>query len=289
MKYHQLFAALTEEPLLITAAAHASLVRLFEEHRSLQASEFYAKREGTGSCGEAVELEQMEIIDGIAHIPIAGPIGKGLGKFEKGAGAVDVDDILDELDQVDNDDQVVGVILDIDSPGGMVTGTPELADRIKAAVKPIYAYTAGSMCSAAYWLGSACDYICATKSADIGAIGVYVPFADTSEMFKARGVKIEVFTSGKYKGMGMPGTSLTKDQKEIIQERVMELAEWFFSHVQEQRNDVSKDVMQGQVFKAAKALSSGLIDQVVDSKADVVDLLMEQGDQDDDEDVDDTP
>ena len=87
MKYHQIMTALMEEPLLLTPASHASLVRLFDEHRGLSAEEFQARREGVDLCGEEVELEQMEIIDGIAHIPIGGPIGKDLGKFEKGAGA----------------------------------------------------------------------------------------------------------------------------------------------------------------------------------------------------------
>jgi hypothetical protein len=155
MKYHQIVAALLEEPLLITAGAHASLARLFEEHRTLDAEEFKARREGVDYCGEEVELEQMEVIDGIAHIPISGPIGKGLGKFEKGAGAVDVDDVMTELDEAEDDPNVRAIILDIDSPGGMVSGTPELADRVAACQKPVYAFTAGQMCSAAYWIACA--------------------------------------------------------------------------------------------------------------------------------------
>lgn len=274
MKYHQLIAALTEEPLLITAAAHASLLKLFDEHRTLEASEFRAKREGVDYCGEEVELDQMEVIDGIAHIPIGGPIGKGLGKFEKGAGAVDVDDIMDDLDDADDDDQVTAVILDMDTPGGMVTGTPELADRIVAFEKPIYAFTAGMMCSAGYWIGAACDCVFATKSSDLGSIGVYVPWADTSEAWKARGVKIEVFTSGKYKGMGVPGTSLTKDHREALQGRVMEIAQMFYDHVRGCRPDSDLEDMQGQIFKAQNAMAKGLIDDVVRSKQDVVDLLL---------------
>lgn len=275
MKYHQIISALTEEPLLIMPAAHASLLKLFDEHRSLEASEFYAKREGTDLCGEKVELAQMEVVDGIAHIPISGPIGKGLGPFEKGAGAVDVDDIIDDLDDADDDDQVRAILLDIDSPGGMVTGTPETADRILRIEKPIYAFTCGMMCSAAYWIGSACDCVFATRSADVGSIGVYAPMADTSEAWKARGVKIEVFTSGKYKGLGVPGTSLTKDHREFMQARIMEIADMFYSAVQACRPDAEAEDMQGQVFKAQSAMARGLIDDVVNSKDDVVDLLLD--------------
>lgn len=275
MKYHQIIAVLTEEPLLITPAAHASLLKLFEEHRGLSAEEFRAKREGVDLCGEEVELDQMEIIDGIAHIPIGGPIGRGLGKFEKGAGAVDVEDVMDELDQAEEDPLVYAAILDIDSPGGMVSGTPELADRISAFAKPIYAFSAGLMCSAAYWIACSADAIFATKSADIGSIGVFAPFLDQSERMKMAGLKMEVISSGKYKGAGFPGTSLNKDQRQHMQERINETARMFYDHVQAHCPDAALEDMQGQAFKAQTAADKGLIDQVVENKDEVVDLLMD--------------
>ena len=273
MKYHQIIAALTEEPLLITPAAHASLIKLFEEHRQLSAEEFQAKREGTDLCGEAVDVDQMEVRDGIAHIPIGGPMGRGFGSFEKGAGAVDVDDVIDELDQAEEDSKVRAAILIIDSPGGMVSGTPELADRVAAFDKPVYAFTSGMMCSAAYWVGCAADMLFATKSADIGSIGVFTAFLDVSERYKTAGARVELITSGKYKGAGLPGTSLTPDQRENMQARINHLASLFHGHVQGCRPDVRIEDMQGQVFNASLALSKGLIDQIVQGKDDVVDLL----------------
>jgi signal peptide peptidase SppA len=275
MKYHEIIAALTEEPLLITPAAHSGIWKLFEQHRSLSAEEFKVAREGVDMCGEAVELESMEIIDGIAHIPISGPIGAKLGKFEKGAGMVDVADVLKELSEADAmpKREVRGIILDIDSPGGMVTGTPELAERIKAVSKPVFAFTSGGMCSAAYWVGAAADRVFATRSATVGSIGVYCPFMDSSEALKARGLKVEVFASGKYKGLGIPGTSLTDDHREFMQARVLEIAEMFYDHVKECRPDAQDEAMQGQVFMAPTALRNGLIDEMVADKDEVAAML----------------
>ena len=273
MKYHQIMTALMEEPLLITPAAHASLVKLFEEHRALDPAEFQAKREGTNYCGQEVELAQMEVIDGIAHIPIGGPIGRGLGKFEKGAGAVDVADVTDDLDMAEEDPLVYAAILDIDSPGGMVTGTAELADRILAFEKPVYSFTAGTMASAAYWIGSSADMVFATKSAMVGAIGVYCAFLDSTERMKAAGLKMEVISSGKYKGAGTPGTSLSKDHREDLQKRINEMAQMFYDHVMAMRPDAEIEDMQGQAFLGQIAAAKGLIDEVVASKSDVVDLL----------------
>src|SRR2546421_87429 len=116
MKYHQILTTLTAEPLLVVPATAVSLLELFHQHANLSPEAFRMAREGTGVCGEKVELEQMEIIDGVAHIPIAGPIGRGLSGFEKGAGAVDAADITDELDQAEESEEVNVILLDIDSP-----------------------------------------------------------------------------------------------------------------------------------------------------------------------------
>jgi signal peptide peptidase SppA len=273
MKYHQILTLLREEPLLITPASRLSLLSLFEQHAELSSDEFRAAREGTGMCGEKIDLEQAEVIDGIMHIPVGGPIGNRLGSFEKGAGAVDVQDITDELAQAESDPSVNAILIHFDSPGGMVSGTPELADRISSVEKPIYAFTNGQLASAAYWLAAATDGIFATKSADIGSIGVYIPWADTTEAHAKEGVKIKLFTSGKYKGMGFPGTSLTRDQEMLLQGRVMEIADMFYSHVRQNRPGVKDEDMQGQTFKADQALANGLIDDIVNDKEQAVAFL----------------
>jgi signal peptide peptidase SppA len=276
MKYHQIITALTREPLLIEPGSAVSLFELFQQHATLDNDEFRAAREGTGVCGEKMELDQMEIEDGIATIPISGPIGMGLGKMEKGAGAVDVGDITNDLEEAEFSEEVRGIILHIDSPGGMVSGTPELADRIAAVEKPIYAFSNSLIASAAYWLAASTDGIFATKSADIGSIGVYIPWADYTELYKKAGVKIKLFASGKYKGMGFPGTSLSKAQEELIQGRVVEIAGMFYAHVQANRSDVQDEDMQGQTFKAPQAAARGLIDEVVRGKQDLVDFMAVQ-------------
>lgn len=274
MRYHEIIKALTEEPLLITPAAHASIFKLFEDHRTLEAAAFKAAREGVDACGDEIDLEQMEVIDGVAYVPIRGPIGRGLGKFEKGAGAVDVADVMAELRQADKNPDVSGILLLIDSPGGMVSGTPELADVVASIEKPVFAFTPGEMASAAYWVGAAADRVFATKSANVGSIGVYLPFYDMSKRVEAAGVKVDVIASGKYKGLGMPGTSLTAEQREFLQARVNEIATMFQEHVWRNRGaGVDLGDMQGQIWTAPAALRKGLLDEIVNDADDVAALL----------------
>jgi signal peptide peptidase SppA len=271
MKFQHILQKAYHEPWLITPGAHASIVALIET-RILDAGP-RAEREGTDYCGEKVELAQMEVIDGIAHIPIGGVIGRKLTSFEKGAGAVDVLDIEKEIKQAEEDPRVRGIILDIDSPGGMVSGTPELAERISQVEKPIFAYTEGLIASAAYWIASACDQVFATRSAEIGSIGVYIPWVDATERYKAAGLSVKVIKSGRYKGMGYPGTPLSDDQQKLLQDRVNKIAEEFYQQVRGARGDVSSETMQGQTFDGNESLSRLLIDGVVKSKDDVVQML----------------
>jgi signal peptide peptidase SppA len=273
MKYHEIISALTEEPLLITPSSHASLFKLFEDHRALSAEAFKASREGVDMCGNATELPQMEVIDGIAHIPIYGPLGFKLGKFEKGAGCCDCCDIMDELDEAEEDSNVRGIILDIDSPGGMVSGTPELAARVMRCDKPVFTFTDGDMCSAVYWVGCSADQVFCTRSANIGSIGVYCPFLDSSERMKAAGLKMEIIASGKYKGMGAPGTSLTQDHRDMMMQRVCEIADMFAAHVLDNRPGCDLEDMQGQTFIGQNAVARGLVDQVVNDKQDCCDMM----------------
>jgi signal peptide peptidase SppA len=268
---------LSEDVLLITPNAYATLAKAYEDLRSDVdglAPMPLTKREGVDPwSGRDVPLDQMEMIDGIAVIPVTGPIGRGLNIWDKGLGATDVADIEDDIETAESDYQCRGILLVIDSPGGTVGGIPELADRILQVEKPIFAYTGGLACSAAYWIASATDGIFATKSADLGSIGVYCTFLDRSKMAADMGLKVQVFSSGKYKGAGVPGTSLTKEQAALVQDRIAAIAQMFFDHVTAMRPDVTAELMQGQTFKADAALALGLIDDVVTNQDEALQLL----------------
>jgi ClpP class serine protease len=100
-----------------------------------------------------------------------------------------------------------------------VAGTPELAAAVASLNedKPVYAFSSGLMASAAYWIASQARAIYATPSAQVGSIGVVQAVVDDSGALDRDGIKVEVFSVGKYKAMGAPGTSLTDDQRDLMQ------------------------------------------------------------------------
>ena len=202
---------------------------------------------------------------------------KGATALEKGMGAVAVEDVLTDLREAVENDEVGGIFLDVDSPGGTVGGIPELGEAVAFAnqVKPVRAFTDGMMCSAAYWMAAGAGDIVASRSADVGSIGVYVPWIDESEAFAMQGVHVEIIRNegADLKGMGFPGVSLSETQRAELQASVNETADEFHAHVSEYRRVTEPaDTFRGQSFTAKAAKFRGLVDDIMDRESALADF-----------------
>lgn len=256
---HTHLLGLLGQPALVTATGYTAAKELI---LARIAGQQQAVREGTGPCGDEVDMPQMTIDNGIAVIPVAGILGWRLSAMEKGSGCTDYSDIIEDIEVAVADSSVTLIVLDIDSPGGMVMGVTECADAIQSAGKRTIAYGSGLVCSAAYWLACACDEIWATPSATIGSIGAYVPHQDVTEMLANAGVKVRLFASGQYKGAGYPGVPLTEAQAIDIQATVDAINVDFQAFVNSARGAIDAGDMEGQTFRAVDAQNKGLIDVI---------------------------
>lgn len=205
--------------------------------------------------------------NGVAVIPIHGTMMRQVrpqlrARAEAwGIRLCDMQQTAAAIRQAALDADVHTIILDIDSPGGTVNGTPELAYAVEAlsATKHVYAFTSGQCCSAAYWVASQTDGIYATPSAIVGSIGVILPVLDTSAYYEKEGLKVEVFSAGKYKSTGLDGTSLTDEQRERLTQQVN--ATWAtFKQAVTRRRDVAAEDMEGQTFYGSEAREKSLVD-----------------------------
>lgn len=209
----------------------------------------------------------LSVEDGIGVISISGPMLRRPDLFSVLIfGATDTEEIARAIREATERDDVQAIFLDIDSPGGTVNGTPELAQAVADASreKYVYAFTSGQMCSAAYWVASQCDAIYASPSARVGSIGVILPVVDSSEAYRNEGLKIEVFAAGKFKSAGTPGTSLTDEQREWLQTDVNEIASDFKSAVLSKGRKIPDEAMEGQTFSARSAQRFNLAGTVKD-------------------------
>lgn len=284
MRYERIIRKVVSTPWLIIRSSHAAIVTLIESKLGHSIIDVEAEVTPVAARPKVdffkQPVEQMEIDKNrIATIPVKGIIGSGLGNFEKSCGAVDTGDIAEELDQAVAA-KVRGIILNFDSPGGTVSGTIELADKIAAIQEageiPIYAFVNGMCCSAAYWLASGTSGIFATKSSDIGSIGVYMPWVDRTKAYDMMGLKVDLIKAGKLKGTGYPGTALSEDQRAHLQSEVDDIYNMFTAHIEKYRGEVPSDLMQGQSFMADKIKNTPLIDGIKGSIDDVKKMIMDE-------------
>ncbi len=213
------------------------------------------------------EAPQPQIINGVGIIPVSGIIGQNLAPIEKMLGATDVNDLAKTLDEFERNPLVKTILFDIDSPGGTVTGIPEIAEQVASSSKPTVSFTASLAGSAAYWIGSQADVFYATPSANVGSVGVFMPFVDASAAFSQAGLFVEVIRSGKYKGMGIHGTALTDEQRNHLQEQVNQVHELFKASVRNKRRYVRDESMQGQVFYGSSAVEKNLVSALIASRS----------------------
>lgn len=216
---------------------------------------------------QAAESPLLTIEDGIGVVAIEGPILRKPDLFARiFFGATSAEDIGEALREAGERDDIKAVFLNIDSPGGTVAGTPELAAAVKAlnGSKPVYAFSSGLMCSAAYWIASQARAIYATPSAQVGSIGVVQAVIDNTAALDKAGLKVEVFSVGKYKAMGAPGTPLTDDQRELIQSNLAEIAAEFHDAVLSRGRAIPAEAMEGQTFSGKQAQRHNLAGMVSD-------------------------
>lgn len=160
------------------------------------------------------------------------------------------------------------VVLDIDSPGGSVTGTPELGAKIAEAntQKPVVAVVNSMAGSGAYWLASQAGQVAITPGGQAGSIGVFVMHIDASKMLDEIGVRVTFIHAGKHKVEGNFTEPLGDEARGAIQERIDTYYGMFVGAVASGRG-VSKSVVeetfgQGRMFTAEAAVERGLADRV---------------------------
>ena len=225
-----------------------------------------AVRSGVWAMAEPPDPKEMRMAyvmgDGdLALFSIDGPITRGQSKY----GGTSSVELRQGIRAAANDPKVNGIFVTVDSPGGTVAGTAELADEIRAAntKKPVFAYVEGQAASAAYWAVAHAERISASSTSMVGSIGAFAVLEDTSKAAELAGIKVHVVSSGALKGAGVPGTAVTEDQISETQAIVDEVAEIFFSDVRAGRSMGVAEinaVKDGRLLTASMARKMKLID-----------------------------
>lgn len=209
--------------------------------------------------------------DGIAILHIDGALSYRSDLWAAYFGMDTYNSIEAAFDETIADPRVLGIVLDINSPGGEVSGCADLADKIFNArgSKPfgIVARTGGLMCSAAYWIGSSCEKVYTAANGTLGSIGVLCAYNKT-------GKDVDVVVSDL-----SPDKAATPDTEKglaLVKQELNDLASVFIDAVARNRATTADDVIEnygkGGVFIGQKSVDANLADGVV-SMDDLIEMM----------------
>jgi signal peptide peptidase SppA len=204
----------------------------------------------------------------VAVCPVFGILSQRVGMLEEASGGVSCEKLGATLDSLVADKTVKCVVLAIDSPGGSVFGIQELGDRIRGyrGQKKVVAVADSMAASAAYWVGSQCEYLYLTPGGQVGSVGVLAAHLDVSEMEKLAGVKTSIVTAGKYKAEMASETPLSDDARAELQSKVDYYYRLFVEAVAKGRNTtaarVKADYGQGRMMTGEQAKTAGAVDGI---------------------------
>jgi len=202
------------------------------------------------------------VIDSVAAIQMSGVMMKGVSKF---ADTVSTLEVRRALRLANRDPLVRAILLVIDSPGGSVAGTDQLAADVATSSKPVYAHIDDMGASAAYWVTSQAKRVTANRTGLIGSIGVVMVVEDLSKAAEMQGITVHAIATGPYKAAGAPGTPITSEMLSYWQKLVDETHSVFLRSVENGRGltpSKLKPAADGRVFHAPEAKALGLIDAI---------------------------
>lgn len=186
-------------------------------------------------------------------------------KYDQFCGPMGTRSMTRILKEWESSESVLGVVIDIDSPGGQVTGLAEFAKFIHGYSKPIVAYTDGSICSAAFYIAAACNGgIISNEHADfIGSIGTMLSYVNLDGILKDQGATIrDIYATGSPR-KSEEHREMEKGNDSLIIKQVLDpYRNLFVKDMNAYRPGMVEEVFEGAVYFPSQALENKLIDSI---------------------------
>jgi protease-4 len=180
---------------------------------------------------------------------------------------LDATTIIEQLDEARENKEVKGVLFSIDSPGGAVAPSVEIAYAVKRLreEKPVVVYAAGIMASGGYYSAIWGNEIIANPGSMIGSIGVIMEGADLSELMEKVGVKTQVVHAGAYKQVGTLERKWSTLERAELEKVINGTYTLFVGDVARARGldlNRSSEYADAHIFTASQAKEVKLVDSL---------------------------
>lgn len=226
---------------------------------------------GSLSGGAAYDDFEEEIVEEgtssqkIAMINVVGEIFSDPDRSS--AGASD-SNIIAQLDRAERDDNVAGVLINLETPGGGVVASDAIYQRVlelKKDGKPVVAMMGDVAASGGYYVAAAADEVVAHPSTWTGSIGVIAFLPNVEKATEKIGVEITVLKSGPFKDAGSPFRALSDEDRRLFQSLIDEAYSDFVKAVSDGRKldeQRVRGLADGRIYSGRQALDAKLVDHL---------------------------
>lgn len=203
----------------------------------------------------------------IAHIDLEGMISsQASGGVFGGGGPSMVEKIKESLKKAREDEEVKAIVLRINSPGGEVTASDTIFHAVRETnkEKPVVIYMDSLAASGGYYIACGASEIVANETTLTGSIGVIIQTLNYADLFGKVGLDAKSFKSGDFKDTLSGARAMRPDEKEYVQDLVMQMYDKFLGIVSEGRgipeDRLKNKIADGRIFTGKEALEKNLVD-----------------------------
>jgi len=180
---------------------------------------------------------------------------------------MNADMIIKEIEKAQKDPKIKGVLLNVNSPGGAVPPSIEIAYAIKELKKhkPVIAYASGIMASGSYYASIYANKIIANPGSVVGSIGVIMQSVNAEELMETIGIKPQIVKQGTYKEAGTPTREWTAQERAELETLTKDTYDLFVKDVATARGldiNASNSYADAHIFSSKRAKDVGLIDEI---------------------------
>ncbi|MFA1711920.1 signal peptide peptidase SppA [Peribacillus frigoritolerans] len=173
---------------------------------------------------------------------------------------------MDKLKMAEENDDIKGIILRVNSPGGGVVESAEIHEKIldiKKVKKPVYVSMGSMAASGGYYISAPADKIYASPETMTGSLGVIMQGYNYEKLAKKYGVEFQTIKSGPHKDIMSPTREMTGEEREILQDMIDNSYDQFVKIIADGRGMTEKEVREiadGRIYDGRQAKENHLID-----------------------------
>ncbi|MGE7605138.1 signal peptide peptidase SppA [Peribacillus frigoritolerans] len=173
---------------------------------------------------------------------------------------------MDKLKMAEENDDIKGIILRVNSPGGGVVESAEIYEKIldiKKVKKPVYVSMGSMAASGGYYISAPADKIYASPETMTGSLGVIMQGYNYEKLAKKYGVEFQTIKSGPHKDIMSPTREMTGEEREILQDMIDNSYDQFVKIIADGRGMTEKEVREiadGRIYDGRQAKENHLID-----------------------------